>query len=137
MLNKNIIFIYICIAFLIWIFINNFTQNLFTSLLVLLILVVLFLCYYFISKKFFKLVLFIIIWISIWIWVSQYNLNIIKLKENILNPYYDNKNKELIIEIKNINKIDEFKIEYLAKINEINSISIEKKIYCLINGRNY
>lgn len=129
MISKNILFIFSSIFFLIWIFINNLIWDFYISLLVLLFLVVLFLLYIIIRKKYILLLLFSIFSIIIWICISQINLEITKQKENILKQYYDNKNHDLIFEIKNINKIDEFNIEYKAKLLQIWNKKINKNIW--------
>ncbi|MFK7780276.1 MAG: ComEC/Rec2 family competence protein [Candidatus Gracilibacteria bacterium] len=128
MLSKNILFIFSSIFFLIGIFVNNLTTELSTSLLVLLILVVLFLVYIIIRQKYIFLLLLLVFSTSIGIIVSELNIKKNVLKENILKQYYDNKNHDLIFEIKNTNKVDEFKTEYTAKLIQIGNNKIRKNI---------
>lgn len=136
--SKNILFIYSSIFFLLWIFINNLIREFQTSLLVLLILVVLFLCYYTLTRKFLKVLVISLIWFLIWIWVSEYNIKNINEKENILKQYYNNKNYELILQIWNINKIDEFKKEYSTILIQIWENKIDKQIKANIKiSKNY
>lgn len=138
MISKNILFIFSSIFFLIWIFINNLTQELSTSLLVLLILVVLFLWYYYIIKKYLIILTSIILWFLLWLLISQNNINNIDIKENILKPYYNNKNYELILKIWNLNKVDSFKKEYTTKLIQIWDNLIIKDIWVNIKiPKNY
>lgn len=128
-LSKNILFIFSSIFFLIWVFVNNISTNPFVSLIVLLVLVVLFLVYIFVRKKYLILFLLSILSLSLWIIVSQLNVENINKKNDILIPFYDNKNHTLIFEVKNINKIDEFNIEYTALLIQIWDKKIYKNIY--------
>ena len=133
MLSKNIIFIYSSIFFILWIFINNLTQNIIYSSIALLIFVVLFLIYFFISKKYINLLIFIIISFTLWVLTSNYNLIIIEQKEKILNNYFNNKNYEIILEIKSLNKIDENKKEYIWKLIQIEKQKINNNIWLIVN----
>lgn len=133
MLSKNIIFIYSSIFFILWIFINNLTQNIIYSSIALLIFVVLFLIYFFISKKYINLLIFIIISFILWVLTSNYNLIIIEQKEKILNNYFNNKNYEIILEIKSLNKIDENKKEYIWKLIQIEKQKINNNIWLIVN----
>jgi len=128
MISKNILFIFYSIFFLLWIFINNLTKQVSTSLLVLLTLVVLFLCYYLYSKKYLNLLILSILWLLIWITISDYNIQKINTNSTNLNNYYDNYNHKLIIEIKSINKINDFQIEYLSQLIQIWDEKIETNI---------
>jgi len=129
MISKNILFIFSSIFFLIWIFVNNITSELYYSLSVLLFLVVLFLLLFFIKKEYLLLFLFSIFFTAIWISISESNIKTNTNKENILKQYYDNKNHDMIFEIKNINKVDEFKIEYTAKLIQVWDKKILSKIW--------
>ena len=132
MITKNIIFIYSWLSLIIWIFINNLTNEIKTSLLVLLILVVLFLCYFIIIKKFLKLFIFIILSFLIWILISTNNLNNINKKEKLLKNYYNDKNYELTFEVISLNKVTKFTNEYLSQIKQIWGIKIDKNINSII-----
>lgn len=129
MVSKNILFIFCSIFLLIWIFINNLNTEFYNSLLVLLFLVVLFLLFIIIRKKYIFLLILSVLSFGIWICISGINLETIKQKENILKQYYDNKNHDLIFEIKNINKVDDFNIEYVAKLIQIWNKKINKNIW--------
>lgn len=125
--TKNTIFTYSWIFILIWIFINNLLKEITTSLLVLLILVVLFFCYFLLSKKYLKTLIFIILWLFLWIIISQNNLNKIEYNEKLINKYYNNKEYQIIFEIISINKINDSKIEYLVKAKQIWKQNIDLK----------
>lgn len=138
MISKSILFIYSSIFFLIWVFINNLTQDTLKSITVLLTLVVLFLCYYIITRKFKKILIISIIWFILWISISSYNIYKIDSVENKLNPYFDWKNHELTFIIDDVNKIDEFKIEYISKLIKIWNTSINNDIKAiLVLDKNY
>lgn len=138
MIQKNLLFIFSCIFFLIWIFINNITNNIKISLIVLLFLVILFLLYYVITKKYKNILIISIIWFLLWISISNYNLNKINLSQNKMINYYDWKNYNMIFVIDKINKIDDFQKQYIARLIEINWDNINNKIYALLNiDKNY
>jgi ComEC/Rec2-related protein len=126
MISKNILFIFCSIFFIIWIFVNNIVTDFYTSILVLLSLLVLFLLYNVITWKYLLLFIISILSALLWICISQSSLENINQKEAFLKQYYDNKNHDLIFEIKNINKVDEFKIEYTAKLIQVWESKIEK-----------
>jgi len=132
MASKNILFIFLSIFFLSWVFINNITKEIYSSLIVLLIIVVLFLLYFIITKKFKKILIISTIWFLIWASVSQYSLNNINTKEKNLSPYFNSKNYELIFIVDSVNKIDEYKIEYIAKLEKIWLKKVNKNIKALI-----
>ena len=132
MLSKNIIFIYSSIFFILWIFINNLTLNIYYSSIALLIFVVLFLIYFFISKKHINLLIFIIISFLLWVFISNNNLNIINQKEQILNNYYNNKNYNIILKIESLNKIEQNKKEYIWKLIQIWNKKINKNIWLIV-----
>ena len=120
------------------IFINNLTSELETSLLVLLFLVVLFLWYFIIERKFIIVLIISLLWFLIWITVSNHNLEQINKKESILYKYYDNKNHNIVLEIKWINKIKEFQTEYIVQVIQIRKQNIYKKINAIIKiDKNY
>jgi competence protein ComEC len=126
MITKNIIFIYSWIFFLLWIFTNNLTKDYNTSLLVLLILVVLFLCYFLLKKQYLLLFLFSIIFFSLWVWISNYNLNKLEKNNKILTKYYNN-NTNISFIIDWINKITEWNIQYIASVKQIEDTNIKIK----------
>ncbi len=138
MISKNILFIFLSIFFIIWVFINNLSKDIFISLIVLLSLVVLFLSYFIITKKFKKVLIISIIWFIIGILISDLNLKEINSIEKLIKPYYNNKNHELILLIHDINKVEEFKIEYVAKLIKVWEIKTNKNIKAiLIIDKNY
>lgn len=126
-MNKKYNLIFPWIFYLLWIFINNLEFWLITSLLVLLFIVVLFLLLFFKNKKYIIMCLFMIIWFSLWICVSQYNNWNIKTNKLIVNEI-TNKNK-IETEILKISKIDEKYIVYLWKLIKIDDKIINKNIY--------
>lgn len=126
-MDKKYNLIFPWISYLLWIFINNLSFWITTSLLVLLFIVVLFLLLFFKNKKYAIISSFIIIWFSLWICVSEYNnLNIEKNKQ-IINKITD-KNK-IETEITKISKIDEKYTVYLWKIIKIDDKKVNKDIY--------
>ena len=138
MVSKNILFIFISIFLLIWVFINNLTKEIYTSLIVLLVLVVLFLLYFIITRKFKKLLIISLLWFLIWILVSDYALNDINSKEQLLKPYYDSKKHELVLLIDDINKVSDFKIDYIAKLKYIWNKKIDAQIKVILSvDKNY
>lgn len=117
-MDKSIIFIYSLIFLILWVFINNFGYVLFTKI-VLLILAVLFLLYYIFYKRFLVLLIISFLSIVIWILISAYNFDIINKKESTLNSYFDNKNYKILFQVIWVNKIEEFKTEYNAKLIQV------------------
>jgi competence protein ComEC len=137
MQSKSLIFIYSSIFFLIAVFVNNITKEIYTSLLALLTLGVFFLLYYVLYKKYGILLIASIIWFIIWILISTINFLEIKHNDNILNNYY-NKNSEIILKIDNTYKISEYNKEYLAILQKIWWKTVERKIKVLIKvPKNY
>jgi len=108
------------------------TNNLKTSLLVLLILVVLFLCYFLLTKKYIKLFIIVTISFIIWVFISDINHLNIQDKENILKPFYNNEKHELIFKIEWINKISDYQIEYIARLNKVWETKINKTIKSIL-----
>lgn len=137
MITKSLLFIYSLIFILVWIFINNLSQNIKITLLILLVLGVLFFVYYFIYKRFLNIFIVSFIWFIIWSLMSQINIFWIKIKENELYNYFDNKNHELLIEIKDIKEINENSIDYIWKIIYIDSIKIKNNINIIISWNNF
>lgn len=131
-MSKNILFIFGSIFFITWILINNITSNLLLSLIVLLFIVVLFLCYFLYRHKHLTIIILTIMWITLWIIVSEINLQNIEHKEQILVKYYNNQKQIIRFEIQNTNKIGEFKIEYIAKIISIWEEKINSNIKAIV-----
>lgn len=126
-MNKKYNLIFPWIFYLLGIFINNLGFWITTSLLVLLFIVVLFLLLFFKNKKYIIISLFMIIWFSLWICVSQYNKWNIEANKLIVNEI-TNKNK-IESEITKISKIDEKYTVYLWKLIKIDDKIINKNIY--------
>ncbi|MCD5385237.1 ComEC/Rec2 family competence protein [Candidatus Gracilibacteria bacterium] len=79
------------------------------------------------------MLIFIIISFILGVLTSNYNLIIIEQKEKILNNYFNNKNYEIILEIKSLNKIDENKKEYIGKLIQIEKQKINNNIGLIVN----
>ena len=126
-MEKSIVFIYSLIFLIIWVFINNFWYELFTKI-VLLILAVLFLLYYIFYRRFLIILLVSFLSIIIWVFISHNNTQNIEKKESILTPYFDNKSHEIVFQILSVNKIEEFKTEYSAKLIKIWDKKIQDNI---------
>lgn len=118
-MSKTIFFIFVWISYLIWIYINNLSYNLITSLLVLLFLVVLFLLLIFIKNK--NILFFISIIISFWLWiiVSEISSINIQIKTNAIK-YLENEKQNLEIKILWINKIKDWYTIYKSQIEGLN-----------------
>jgi len=130
-MNKNIIFIYFWIFYVLWIFINNMFQILTTSLLVLLFLVVLFLLLLFKKYKYSLIIIFSIIWLIIGISISYLNIEKIQRNSDFLNNF---RWKNLfIIEIVNTSKINEDWVIYVWKLKKINNTFIKWNILTEVN----
>lgn len=126
-MKNNILFIYLMIWFIFWVSLNNYTFSLHKSLLVLLWLVVLFLCIIFINKKIWKII-FIIITVFIWIFISNNQVNI---DSYIYKKYESINNKEIELSVKILNKekitneniVYKWKIIDLRQESELNGIN--------------
>lgn len=68
-MNKLNIFIFSCIFYISWIFINNFFENIYLSLIALLFIELFFLVIYIKTKKFKLLFLFCNISFIIWVFI--------------------------------------------------------------------
>jgi ComEC/Rec2-related protein len=107
-------FLFFGIFYIFWIFINNLTEDINLSLFVLLAIVIFFLWLFFYLKKYLLVFLFSVLWFTIWIYVSDFNLE--KINENlaIINEYTDK--VEITAEIKSISKITDERITYIWEI---------------------
>lgn len=138
MITKNLLFIYSSIFFLLGVYINNTTEDASKSMIVLLILVVLFLWYYILTRKYHKILIISILWFIIWILISSYNIYKINLIENSLKQYFNWKNYEIVVEIDELNKINEYKKEYIAKLLKIGDIKNNETINVVLSlDKNY
>ncbi len=146
-MSKTIFFIFIWVSYLIWIYINNLSYNLTTSLLVLLFLVVLFLLLIFYKNK--NIIFFISLIISFWFWIIVSEINYINVdkKANTIKVLEKNKkNLDLEIKILWINKIKDWYTVYKSKIEELNikwevfikwNFKIEKNTHIKIKSKIY
>ncbi|MDD2871352.1 MAG: ComEC/Rec2 family competence protein [Candidatus Gracilibacteria bacterium] len=138
MVSKNILFIFTSIFFLIGVFINNLSNDIYISLIVLLGLVVLFLGYFLYSKKYQKVLIISLLGFMIGIIVSDYSLNNINNNEKIIGQFYNKKDVEYIYIIDEVNKKNEFTVEYIANLINIGDKKIDKEIKGLLNiDKNY
>lgn len=133
MISKSFLFIFSWIFFLLWIFINNLYFDIYFSSLVLLCIVVLFLIYWILKKEYIPILFFWLFCFILWVWLSQININIIKEKQSIIKPFFDNKKHEIILEIIKTEKIDEFNKQYKSKLLQIWDSKINKKIFFSLN----
>lgn len=125
-MNKNIIFIYSLILYIFWIFINNLTWDLKTSLLVLLFLVVLFLWFIVLNNKYYLIIIALIPFI-LWVLISENNINFQNKNINFIEKY-KNEKQNFVFEIWDIRKKDDQSITYNSRLISINNINLENKI---------
>lgn len=126
-MSKVNIFIFSSIFYISWIFVNNFFENIFYSFIVLLFVGLFFLMIYFKTKKFLILFIFCIFSFILGIFISNYNLWIIK--ENLKFVENFDKKVEIISEIQEVKEVKEWNIVYKSKILSINNISPKNTIY--------
>ena len=128
----NIIFNFFLVWVLFWIYVNNFFGNYKLSIFILLFLVIFFLNFFIYIRKYLLILVFIILGFWIWIFISFLSLKEVFYKEKILSNFLDNKKYNVEFTIKDINKVDNKNIEYIAKINRIIDKKVDKKILSII-----
>lgn len=134
MLSKNTFFNFFLTSFIITILVNNYLQDfLFTTICLLLFSVIYInlILYKKHFKKYIIVLLFIIIWGICWLLISNSHLSRIKENEVFLEKYYlRNYNYEL--EVKQLYKKSENYNSYIVKIDRIDWINVDKKLYWIV-----
>lgn len=132
--SKNLLFLFFAHWFLWSILINNIFEY-HISFKVLAILWVLFLLYMFLKKKFLYYFSVIILWMILWIIISQIHIFENNNKnEIIIQNSHDY--KKYTLEIQQLSKKDKNENYFIAKVNNINEIIVDKKIYIEIKVAN-
>ncbi len=132
--SKNLLFLFFAHWFLWAILINNIFEY-HISFKVLAILWVLFLLYMFLKKKFLYYFSVIILWMILWIIISQIHIFENNNKnEIIIQNSHDY--KKYTLEIQQLSKKDKNENYFIAKINNIDEIILDKKIYIEIKIAN-
>ena len=117
--SKNTLFIVFWFFFLAGIFIQNLLENSALSFGVLSLVIILFLNFYFFRKIFLLKMIFAVIGIIIWIFISQVSTSEYLEKDLKIIPYSQIKS-EITFEIKDIYKILNYTWEYIVELNSIN-----------------
>lgn len=117
-ISKNNLFIIFGIFFLLFTFIWNVFNNIFTSFIILILIIIIFLNFFVYLKKYLIILFFIIIWSSLWLFSSYIANQNVSEKLEILEPFYNYKYK-IVWEITWVNKIKDFESEYKIKIKTI------------------
>lgn len=135
-MNKLNIFIFSCIFYISWIFINNFFENIYISLIALFFIELFFLVIYIKTKKFKLLFLFCNIFFIIWVFIS--NNFLIKVNENFnyLNNFL-NKRTTIISEIQEVKEVKSDKIVYKTKILTLNNKKTPNKIFAEVHIKKF
>lgn len=133
--NKNIIFIFSSLFFLIWIFINNINSKL--SLLTIFLLGVFFLFFILLRKKYLYLLILSLTSFILWILFSNYNLSNIQNNNDFLSKYYNNSKYYIILEIESINKKNNNQVEYIAKLKQIDKYTNIESIKLIVKTNNF
>lgn len=132
MLSINKLYISFSLFFLIWVYLNNIFLDYKLSLLILLIIVIFFINFFMYEKKYFIIIFPIIIWFCLWVFVSNLNINKIEKNNNYLEYYYKiNWYNNIDFEILSVSKINDFDVEYISKIKEIDNQILNQDIYFL------
>jgi len=128
-ISKNKLFISFGIFFLLFVFIWNTINNLFSSLSLVIILFLLLFNFFLYIKKYLLFLIFILLWALCWVFYSNLANTEIYNKIDLIDKYFDT--KYLIKwEITDINKIKAYESEYkirllsLSKIGKVNNNSM-------------
>jgi len=119
-ISKNNLFIIFGIFFLLFTFIWNIFNNIFTSFTILILIVIIFFNFFIYIKKYLIILLCIIFWASLWLFSSYIANQNISEKLEILEPFYNYKYK-ISWEITWINKIKDFESEYKIRISSLST----------------
>jgi len=119
-ISKNNLFIIFGIFFLLFTFIWNIFNNIFTSFTILILIVIIFFNFFIYIKKYLIILLCIIFWSSLWLFSSYIANQNISEKLEILEPFYNYKYK-ISWEITWINKIKDFESEYKIRISSLST----------------
>ncbi len=134
MFSKNTFLNVFLVSFIITIFINNYLQDfLFTTICLSFfsIIYINLILYKLYVKRYIFLLLFIILGSIFWLLISNSHLYKIKENEVFLEKYYlRNYNYEL--EVKQLYKKNENYNSYIVKIDKIDWINVDKKLYWLV-----
>lgn len=134
MFSKNIFFNFFLTSFIITILVNNYLQDFLLVLICLGLFSMIYINLLLYKKQFKKyatLLLFIIIWSIFWLLISNSHLAKIKENETFLEKYYlRNYNYEL--EVKQLYKKSADYNSYIVKIDKIDWIDVDKKLYWIV-----
>lgn len=142
-ISKNILFNIFLVSFLVWVFLNNIFVDYKMSLIILVFLsiCIINLVIYLKSFKLSFIYLFILIFgFSLWIFSSEKNLNKVSTNTDFIKIYDSSFNNDLKFEIKEVYKIKDYNKEYIAKLLEINNLSVDsgKDILAIVSiAKNY
>ena len=131
-MSKNTLFNYFIFSFLFGVFLNNIFLSIFLSILSFSFFSIIFFNFYIYYRRFLHIFLYIFIWFFIWLLISFFHINDIYNKQNLISNYFDNEKHRLVFEIKDINKIEDFSIHYLAELKEIENVKIDKNILSIL-----
>ena len=130
--SKNILFNFFVVSFLFGVFLNNVFLSIFSCSLAFLFFLIIFLNFFNYYRKSLIVFPFIWIWFFCWVATSFFHISGVFYKEDLISRYFDNKNYNLVFEIKDVSKIEDFSIHYLANLKRIEEINLEKKIFATL-----
>lgn len=126
-MKKVNIFIIWASFYIAWIFINNFFQNIYYSIIVLSILGLFFGFLLFKRKEIIKFFIIFLVFFLFWIFISE--LNLYKIKENFNFLENFNWKVEIISKIDSIKELKNWNIIYKGKILKINEKTPKNTFY--------
>ena len=115
-ISKNNVFIIFGIFFLLFTFIWNIINDIFSELLILIFLILILINFFIVIKKYFIILLFIVIWSILGLFSSYIANQKIAEKLKILEPLY-NIEQNIIWKIIWVKKITDFKSEYIIQLD--------------------
>jgi len=134
MFSKNTFFNFFLTSFIITILVNNYLQDFLLSFICLILFFTIYINLFLYKKqlkKYVILLLFVIIWSIFWLLISNSHLAKIKENEVFLEKYYLRKSG-YELEIKQLYKKSEDYNSYIVKIDRIDWINIDKKLYWIV-----
>ena len=131
-MSKNILFNFFVFSFLFGVFLNNIFLSTFLSILSFLFFSIIFLNFYIYYRKFIKVFLSILLWFFIWLLTSFFHFNGIYYKYELVSNFFDNRKHNLVFEIKDTHKIEDFSTHYLAELKVIEDTVLDKNILSIL-----
>lgn len=126
-MKKSAVFIAFWASYILWIFLNNFLQDLKTSLVVFLSIFLIFITFFYLKKKYLFFIFFSLIWLIIWIYISDLNYQKINNKIDFINTIGE---KDILeVEIKGLDKINEDNSIYIWKLDKLENVEVKEKIF--------